>query len=428
MKRTVMVLLICMLGARGIAQEYPSLFTHKVEIGQGNHKLSDYLRMLEQQVPGLVFVYSPGVININRLVVTSAQKTSLYDALAKVFDVELFEFQQLGQKLVIKKREPPKKRENVGINARSTPGRRLESNRSQVPVQKNVLTDSLASDREVLRDSAKIEVTQLLPGDSVKPRLFEQGQRNEVKEEVSTTQVGTKQYSAIQLAFPRAYVSRIPYLRITNTSPVLTPLYRPVAMNVKPPKQARPKKVRVKQPKPEFEKKFRFSATSFTGYTELDGEDAILMGGRLTYYITPSFGIGLAGNAFQTSTRVDQILNGNFRPAGGYGGVLLEYTLMPWKKLHLNFPLMIGGGGIAYLERNPLTTLPTIETSLALFVIEQGVELEINLLKFLRVGAGLSYRYVSNTSLNYQSSGDQITSNQALTGLSFGITVKGGIF
>jgi hypothetical protein len=83
---------------------------------------------------------------------------------------------------------------------------------------------------------------------------------------------------------------------------------------------------------------------------------------------------------------------------GGYGGLLLEYTLFPRSKVHVSFPLTIGTGNI-YSSRNGHLGDSTDSQKKwyhhgeQFLVIEPGVKLEVNVVKKLRIGLGISYRY-----------------------------------
>ena len=98
-----------------------------------------------------------------------------------------------------------------------------------------------------------------------------------------------------------------------------------------------------------------------------------------------------------------------------YGGLLLEYTFFSNKIVHFNIPVVIGVGK-ASLKGEDHIFLERIEKSSA-FVIEPGLELEVNLFKLLKVDLGVSYRNVSNTSLQYIDEED-------LVGLSYNLTFR----
>lgn len=169
-----------------------------------------------------------------------------------------------------------------------------------------------------------------------------------------------------------------------------------------------------------------------TNYSNIDGRDAILIGGRGAWLINHRIGIGLAGTGFLTSANTDALLNDRYQLVGGYGGLFLEFIANPESPIHVSFPLTIGAGGVSYAKSynsfrgNDLNFLD--EDSQAFFVVEPGVELELNVVKFMRVAFGVSYRYTSDIDLKYVTSGQAITTKDALTGLSGGITLKFGKF
>ncbi len=170
-----------------------------------------------------------------------------------------------------------------------------------------------------------------------------------------------------------------------------------------------------------------------TSYTNIDNRDAIMIGARGAWLINHKIGIGLAGTGFLTEGKVDTQLNGDrYQLEGGYGGLFLEYIVNPNSPIHLSFPLTIGAGGVSYTESynsfrgNDFDHFG--EDDEAFFVIEPGVELELNLLKFMRMAFGVSYRYTSDVSLNYVSNNQTIVSKDVLNGFSGGITLKFGKF
>jgi hypothetical protein len=85
---------------------------------------------------------------------------------------------------------------------------------------------------------------------------------------------------------------------------------------------------------------------------------------------------------------------------GGYGGLLLEYTLFPQSKVHVSFPLIIGFGHVNYTHEKFIDDTATststkewVHHGETFFVVEPGVKLEVNVVKHLRIGLGISYRY-----------------------------------
>lgn len=168
-----------------------------------------------------------------------------------------------------------------------------------------------------------------------------------------------------------------------------------------------------------------------TGYSNIDGRDAILMGARGAWLINHKLGIGLAGTGFLTSSKEDALLNDRYQLAGGYGGLFLEFIVNPNSPVHVSFPLTIGAGGIAYVRKDYSfnSDFEALEhDSEGFFMVEPGIELELNLLKFMRVAFGASYRYTSDVKLEYTSTNAAIVGTDALRGFSGGITLKFGKF
>jgi hypothetical protein len=169
-----------------------------------------------------------------------------------------------------------------------------------------------------------------------------------------------------------------------------------------------------------------------TGYTQIDGLDAITIGAKGAWIINHQIGIGLAGHGFISERRVDETLNEDFRFAGGYGGLMFELIALPNSPIHLSFPLIVGAGGVSYVRdsafSNDFDRNPYSEDTEVFFVVEPGIDLELNLVKFMRLGIGVSYRYTSDISLTYLDNQQAIAGKGFLKGLSGGITLKFGKF
>jgi hypothetical protein len=107
--------------------------------------------------------------------------------------------------------------------------------------------------------------------------------------------------------------------------------------------------------------------------------------------------------------------------------LFLEYILNPDKPIRVSFPLMVGGGGATYVQW-PAFGPRLMEDTQAMFVLEPEVEVEFNMLSFVKIALGINYKFTSNTQLNYQSSGDEIFPSNGLYGLTAGFTLKLGKF
>jgi hypothetical protein len=146
-------------------------------------------------------------------------------------------------------------------------------------------------------------------------------------------------------------------------------------------------------------------------YTKVDGRDAWLGGISGGIISNHSFSIGLAGYGVMNSNNLayENILDTQtVYLYSGYGGLKLEYRLYPLKQINIAFPLLIGGGGVGYSTWNWHSDYHHNHYESngdyyyiwdGFFVLEPGVTVGINILKFMRLNAGVSYRYVPSVNL-----------------------------
>lgn len=172
-----------------------------------------------------------------------------------------------------------------------------------------------------------------------------------------------------------------------------------------------------------------YGAFSIT-YSEIDRKNAIQFGGRGAWIIDHSLAIGFGGTGFLNDYQYDAILDENVNLAGGYGGLYIEPILAPRFPVHISFPILLGVGGVAYTTDNYNNDHwdNYIEDTDVFLIVEPGVELEFNILKYFRIALGAYYRYTSDVSLEYISTGEQFVGEDVLHGLSMGITFKFGKF
>ena len=160
-------------------------------------------------------------------------------------------------------------------------------------------------------------------------------------------------------------------------------------------------------------------------YSTINDASAFLVGARGGWTINHVFTIGLAGYGFVNNVYIDNVIEGQgFDLAGGYGGLLLEATIFPRSPVHISFPVLIGAGGIALIDERYYASYDpywyTVDSD-AYFVIEPGVELEMNMVKFMRLGLAVTYRYTGDVNLIN-------TNSDILNGFNFGLTFKFGKF
>ena len=152
------------------------------------------------------------------------------------------------------------------------------------------------------------------------------------------------------------------------------------------------------------------------GYTRFSDKNVFLPGISMGIILDHHWSIGMAGsfignphglhfhNVYYDSAGNEEK---GAHLMGAYGGLLLEYTLLPQSRVHVSFPLLIGMGYMYWYNSDyegSSGTFPFNHTSHNIssdnfFVIEPGVKLEFNLAKILRLGLAVSYRYTPDLDL-----------------------------
>jgi hypothetical protein len=168
-----------------------------------------------------------------------------------------------------------------------------------------------------------------------------------------------------------------------------------------------------------------FAYTQFTG-----NKDVFLAGISMGVTLNHWFSVGLSGYGVANSGNLyyedlvydttDSMLKGA-NLYGGYGGLLLEFTLLPRSMVHVSFPILIGGGGLVYNKgydndkSHYDQNWETLDWD-AFFVIQPGIRCEFNVVKFFRIGIGASYRYTPDLDLVNTSSSliNQFNANLSL--------------
>lgn len=172
--------------------------------------------------------------------------------------------------------------------------------------------------------------------------------------------------------------------------------------------------------------------------TEVMDKPALLTGLKAGWIIDHRFTLGIGGYGMVTDVPnkgYDSYLVDNgeevrrtsqFRM--GYGGLLLEPVIAYKSPVHVTLPILIGAGGCGY---ETSTTWDHMDDSThyddwrdqgqAFFVLEPGVDVELTLVRFIRVGVGAPYRYTSDIDL-------PATPTDALRGLNTSFSIKVGRF
>jgi len=404
------------------AQEKLPFLDQKVTYRLEGQTIADVLKALESSHQGLVFVYSSSTFDSQRKVTGGFRHVTLRALLTEVFKEEQVDFQEKGSKIIIRPRKTDHKPKGRAT-PKSDPGTEEERVKRKLVVRPTQTrsVDAKVEDQKKIKQGPETGVTreeiQTVSNESTS--LVSSLDTNiQIVENNKYLSFDRKSISFPVLNFPEAAIDSS-YLESKEYKRTLAK------------EQKALKRLQRQEERQNEEKKFRGYATSYTGLTQVGGKSGIQMGGSLVWLKNRRWGFGLSGYAVQRAVENDQVLSNDYRLAGGYGGFFVEYTPRPSDKIHLSFPILIGGGGLAYMQqvdRDLNLGNAIIEDAQAFAVIEPGVTVEANLLKFLRVGASLSYRYTTDTTLSYQSNSDQIAGGSALNSLSFGVVVKLGIF
>jgi len=160
----------------------------------------------------------------------------------------------------------------------------------------------------------------------------------------------------------------------------------------------------------------------------INSNSAFINGGRGAWLINHRLAFGGAGYSFSTKIMYDNLNQQNFQLSGGYGGLLIEPILLYKLPIHLTFPVVFGAGGISYVVKDYFNQNYVVDVK-PFFVVEPGLELELNMLQFFRMDFGVYYRF-TNSPILYDSKDLMLSSvnPNALNDFSVGITLKFGKF
>ena len=166
------------------------------------------------------------------------------------------------------------------------------------------------------------------------------------------------------------------------------------------------------------------------GYTQIDKQDVMTLGGRAAWVIDHHVALGLAGKAFMNSVFIEgdfpNTTENGLYMSGGYGGFFVEPIIAPNFPIHASFPVMIGGGGFVLNDQtwhdyNWDNEYYEPYDWDSYFVVEPGVDIELNVVKFFRVAFGASYRFTSNLHISE-------VPKDMMNGFSGSVTFKFGWF
>lgn len=179
------------------------------------------------------------------------------------------------------------------------------------------------------------------------------------------------------------------------------------------------------------------------GYSTIDDKGAVEAGARLAWVINHRFALGFTGKGFYNDLdKSNGINNADYNLAGGYGGLFFQPILFPKAPVHVSFPIILGVGGVSLSPRdeynyhwdydNYESDYYTYDTDYFL-VLEPGIDVEFNVLNYLRMSLGASYRFTNNINLIYEYTENDVdifrkVDPQALNNFTFRMAIMVGWF
>jgi len=166
-------------------------------------------------------------------------------------------------------------------------------------------------------------------------------------------------------------------------------------------------------------------------FTTIDGRFANMPGIYGGWFVNRKLMIGV-GAAATTNYLPVPVQESNF-PANkmtyqyGQFGLMTEYVVASTKMVHFNFNLLTGSGFTLQYDRKEVDDWDWDfddrheNDPHFFFVLEPGVQVEFNVLKWMRFSPGISYRRTFGSDKNGLSDGD-------LSNISYNVALKFGIF
>jgi hypothetical protein len=161
-------------------------------------------------------------------------------------------------------------------------------------------------------------------------------------------------------------------------------------------------------------------------FTSISDQSAVMIGGRGGWIIHHRLVIGGGGYAVVNEIDAPEGVLPLEAPLDiefGYGGFELEYIFHPKSLLHYSFYLLLGGGDNHYVKDvGPVSeSKQTAGESDFVFILEPALNAELNITKWFRLNAGVSYRLVTGVEQESLLESD-------FSGISGAVTLKFGKF
>lgn len=137
----------------------------------------------------------------------------------------------------------------------------------------------------------------------------------------------------------------------------------------------------------------------FYKYSKAGDKYGSYMGARGGFIINSSFVIGGGGYGLVYPSRRDDMTSAvytdnNKSARMGNGGGLLEYYFSPKRLINFSLGAMIGGGALTFRDNGMRSGNRQNTRHDNFFSAEPELNIHLNVTRFFRIGAGVSYRYV----------------------------------
>jgi hypothetical protein len=153
----------------------------------------------------------------------------------------------------------------------------------------------------------------------------------------------------------------------------------------------------------------------------------VMVGTSGAYIINDKFAIGLAGAAYSNDLELNPQFGRYTFTEGGYGGLLLEPIFFSNSTVHFTVPVVFGAGSSVVYEldeasyRNPGERFAEADFFHRnnYLMIEPGVNVELNVTRFMRLGFKASYVLTSDVS-------ESVVPAPSIDGLQMGMNLRLG--
>jgi len=138
-------------------------------------------------------------------------------------------------------------------------------------------------------------------------------------------------------------------------------------------------------------------------YSKFNGQNAAFTGAYGGVLLNHKLLLGAGAYALTTKHRGYGLNESSHKPNNwrmGYAGLVTEYTFMENKNIHFTAGALVGGGiikngrGRGTIPQNGSDELKDIDAS-GFYVVQPSVALEVIAARWMRISAGVGYRYIA---------------------------------